>query len=64
MGVGFWWGGRVGDFAVNLLVLLLLVLPFACLALLSLVGFLGVAAIAGALHVLGVTRSALGVAEQ
>jgi hypothetical protein len=49
---------------VNLLVLLLLVLPFACLALLSLVAFLGVAAIAGALHLLGVTRSALGIAEQ
>ncbi len=64
MGVGFWWGGRVGDFAVNLLVLLLLVLPFACLALLSLVAFLGVAAIAGALHLLSVTRSALGIAEQ
>ena len=57
-------GGRVGDFAVNLLVLLLLVLPFAGLALLSLVAFLGVAAIAGALHLIGVTRSALGIAEQ
>ena len=44
--------------------LLLLVLPFACLALLSLVAFLGVAAIAGALHLIGVTRSALGIAEQ
>ena len=49
---------------MNLLVLLLLVLPFACLALLSLVAFLGVAAIAGALHLIGVTRSALGIAEQ
>ena len=50
--------------AVNLLLLLLLVLPFACLALLSLVAFLGVAAIAGALHLIGATRSALGIAEQ
>jgi hypothetical protein len=40
------------------------VLPFACLALLSFVAFLGVAAIAGALHLIGVTRSALGIAEQ
>jgi hypothetical protein len=50
--------------AVNLLLLLLLVLPFACLALLSFVAFLGVAAIAGALHLIGVTRSALGIAER
>jgi hypothetical protein len=48
--------------AVNLL--LLLVLPFACLALLSLVAFLGVAAIAGALYLIGVTRSTLGIVEQ
>ena len=49
---------------MNLLLLPLLVLPFACLALLSFVAFLGVAAIAGALHLMGVTRSALGIAEQ
>ena len=47
---------------MNLLLLLLLVLPFACLALLSLVAFLGVAAIGGALHVIGMVRSALGIA--
>jgi hypothetical protein len=50
--------------AVNLLLLLVLVLPFACLALLSFVAFLGVAAIAGALNLIGVTRSALGIAER
>ena len=42
--------------------LLLLALPFACLAVLSLVAFLGVAAIAGALHVIGTITSALGIA--
>jgi hypothetical protein len=49
---------------VNLLLLLVLVLPFACLALLSLVAFLGVVAIAGALHLIGVTRSAIGIAKR
>jgi hypothetical protein len=47
---------------MNLLLLLLLALPFACLAMLSLVAFLGVAAIAGALHVIGTITSALGIA--
>ena len=37
---------------MNLLLLLPLAFPFTCLALLSLVAFLGVAAIAGALHVI------------
>lgn len=64
MGVEFWWGGAAGDVAVNLLLSLLFVLPFACLALLSLVAFLGVVSIAGALHLIGVTRSVLGIAEQ
>ena len=50
--------------AVNLLLLLLLALPFTCLALLSLVAFLGVAAIAGALHLGSTVRSALGIAEK
>jgi hypothetical protein len=50
--------------AVNLLLLLVLVLPFACLALLSFVAFLGVAAIAGALQLIGVTRSAIGIAKR
>ena len=49
---------------MNLLLLLLLVLPFACLALLSFIAFLGVAAIAGALRVIGVTRSAIGIAKR
>ena len=44
---------------MNLLLSLLLALPFACLAMLSLVAFLGVAAIAGALHVIGTITSAL-----
>jgi hypothetical protein len=43
---------------MNLLLLLLLALPFACLAVLSLVAFLGVADIAGALHVIGTITSA------
>jgi hypothetical protein len=42
---------------MNLLLLLLLALPFACLALLSLVAFLGVVAIAGALHVIATITS-------
>jgi hypothetical protein len=47
---------------MNLLLSLLLALPFACLAMLSLVAFLGVAAIAGALSVIGTITSALGIA--
>jgi hypothetical protein len=47
---------------MNLLLLLLLALPFACLAVLSLVAFLSVATIAGALHVIGTITSALGIA--
>ena len=47
---------------MNLLLLLLLALPFACLAVLSLVALLGVAAIAGALHVIATITSALGIA--
>jgi hypothetical protein len=47
---------------MNLLLLLLLVLPFACLAVLSFVAFLGVAAIGGALSVIGMVTSALGIA--
>ena len=41
--------GGSGDMVMNRLVLLPLVLPFACLALLSFVAFVGVGAIAGAL---------------
>ena len=47
---------------MNLLLLLLLALPFACLAVLSFVAFLGVAAIGGALIVIGMFTSALGIA--
>ena len=50
IGVGFCGAVSRRDMVVNLLLLLLLVLPFTCLALLSLVAFIGVAAIAGALH--------------
>ena len=45
-------GGAPRDMVMNLLLLLLLALPFACLALLSFVAFLGVAAIGGALSVI------------
>ena len=44
---------------MNLLLLFLLALPFACLAVLSLVAFLGVVAIGGALHVIGTVTSSL-----
>ena len=54
-------GAHLG-LVMNLLLLLLLALPFACLAVLSLVAFLGVAAIAGALHVIATITSALGIA--
>jgi hypothetical protein len=47
---------------MNLLLLLLLVLPFACLAVLSFVALLGVVAIAGTLRVIGMVTSALGIA--
>ena len=47
---------------MNLLLLLPLALPFACLALLSFVAFLSVAAIAGALHVIATISSTLGIA--
>jgi hypothetical protein len=47
---------------MNLLLLLSLALPFACLALLSFVALLGVAAIGGALSVIGMVTSALGIA--
>ena len=47
---------------MNLLLLLLLALPFACLAVLSIVAFLGVAAIAGTLRVIATITSALGIA--
>ena len=49
---------------MNLLLSLLLALPFACLVMLSLVAFLGVAAIAGAHNVIGTNTSALGIAVQ
>ena len=49
---------------MNLLLLLLLALPFACLAVLSLVAFLGVAAIGGTLGVLGMAMSVLGLARR
>ena len=55
-------GGAPWDVVKNLLLLLLLALPFACLAVLSLVAFLSVATIAGALHVIGTITSALGIA--
>ena len=47
---------------MNLLLLLLLALPFACLAVLSLVALLGVVAIGGTLRVIGVVTSVLGLA--
>jgi hypothetical protein len=42
---------------MNLLLLLLLVPPFACLAVLSLVALLGVVAIGGTLRVIGMVTS-------
>jgi hypothetical protein len=53
--------GGSGDMVMNRLVLLPLVLPFACLALLSFVAFVGVGAIAGALHVIRMVIAALGI---
>jgi hypothetical protein len=49
---------------MNMLLLLPLVLPFACLALLSLVAFLSVVALAGALRTIGTVKSALGFAAR
>jgi hypothetical protein len=47
---------------MNLLLLVPLTLPFACLALLSLVALLSVVALGGALHVVGAIKSGLGIA--
>jgi hypothetical protein len=47
---------------MNLLLLLLLALPFACLAVLSLVALLAVVAIGGTLRVIGMVTSVLGIA--
>ena len=57
-------GGALWVVVMNLLLLLPLALPFACLALLSFVAFLGVAAIGGALRVIGAVTSVLGIAGQ
>ena len=46
---------------MNLLLLLLLAIPVGCLALWSLVAFLGVLALAGAIRMVGVIRSGLGL---
>ena len=46
---------------MNLLLLLLLALPFACLAVLSLVALLGVVAIGGTLRMIGMVTSVLGL---
>ena len=48
---------------MNRLVLLPLVLPFACLALLSFVAFVGIGAISGALHVIRMVISSPGDTE-
>jgi hypothetical protein len=53
--------GGSGDMVMNRLVLLPLVLPFACLALLSFIAFVGVGAIAGALHVIRMVIAVLGI---
>ena len=53
--------GGSGDMVMNRLMLLPLVLPFACLALLSFVAFVGIGAIAGALHVIRMVIAALGI---
>jgi hypothetical protein len=65
MGVGFEWGRQSGRFCREPACV-----AFACASVRLLgstellVAFLGVAAVAGALHLIGVTRSALGIAEQ
>ena len=46
---------------MNLLLLLLLALPFACLAVLSLVALLGVVAIGGTLRMIGMGTSSSGL---
>jgi len=48
--------------AMNLLLLLPLAFPFACLALLSLIAFLGVVMLGGAFYVVGAIKSGLGLA--
>ena len=55
-------GGAPWDVVMNLLLLLLLALPFACLAVLSLVALLGVVAIGGTLRMIGMVTSVLGLA--
>ena len=55
-------GGAPWDVVMNLLLLLLLALPFACLAVLSLVALLGVVAIGGTLRMIGMVTSLLGLA--
>jgi hypothetical protein len=50
------------DVVMNLLLLFLLALPFACLAVLSLVALLGVVAIGGTLRVIGMVTSVLNIA--
>jgi hypothetical protein len=47
---------------MNLLLLLPLVFPFACLALLSLIAFLGVVVLVGAFYVVRAIKSGLGLA--
>ncbi len=47
---------------MNLLLLLLLAFPFACLALLSLTAFLAVVVLGGAFYVVGAIKSGLGLA--
>ena len=47
---------------VGVPLILLLALPFACLAVLSLVALLGVVAIGGTLRVIGMVTSVLGIA--
>jgi hypothetical protein len=51
-------GLRHREHAVRVFYLLLIVLPFAALALLSLLVFLGVLAVGGAVHVAGVVQRA------
>ena len=46
---------------MNRLLLLPLALPFGCLALLSFIAFLSVVAIAGAIHAVGMIRSAVSI---
>ena len=57
-------GHAVGVTAVYLLLSVMLVVPFACLALLSFVAFLGVASIAVGLNLIRTAKSALGMAKQ